>query len=229
MRGEPGIQAQAETGGGLGDGFPAGLGVGTEFLTFNEGDALVAQLLKMAEGEFGGALVIEKDVADAVGGIVSGNGEDGDGEVVTPGSVDGDQSIDEAAHEELGIFLDEIGAVVVAGDQIEIALFQKMVFDAAHDEGGVTFADLGDEDSDGETALGAGVAGGETGTVIEFAGGGENAFLGGAGDGVGDAGAVEDQRNGGWGQPEMVGKQSEGDTPGAVVCFAGGAGGFPGR
>lgn len=82
--------------------------------------------------------------------------------------------------------------MAVAGDEIEVAFLEKIVFDAAHDRGGIAVADLGYDDSDGKAALGAERAGEEIGAVLEFSGGGEDTVLGLLGDGIGNIGAVDD-------------------------------------
>src|SRR5215471_9317439 len=99
--------------------------------------------------------MIEDDVDDALDIVVAGDGDDGDGEVEMPGRVDGNQSVDGALEEHAGIFVDEVGAMAMAGDEVEVAFLKEVVFDAAHDGGGVSVADLGDDDADGEAALGA--------------------------------------------------------------------------
>ena len=104
-----------------------------------------------------------------------------------------------------------------------------MVFDAAHDEGGIAFADLRDKHTHGKAALGARVTGGETGAVIQFAGGGKNPFLGLMWNGVSQQSTIENQRNGCGRQLEMVGQQSKGDVPGAEVRRARGTEGFLAR
>ena len=93
--------------------------------------------------------------------------------------------------------------MTVAGDEVEVALLEEKVFDAAHDGGGVAVADLGDDDADGEAALGAQGAGKEVGSILEFSGGGEDAVFRFLGDGVGDRGAVDDQGDGGGGERQV--------------------------
>ena len=77
-----------------------------------------------------------------------------------------------------------------------------MVFDAAHHERGVAFADLRDKHSDGKAALSARVTGGEAGTIIQFASRGKNPFLGLTWNGVSYRSTIENQRN-------CCGRQSE--------------------
>ena len=148
--------------------------------------------------------MVEDDVGYALDFVVAGDGDHGHGEVEVPGSVDGDEAVDGAFQEHARIFVDEIGAVAMAGDEVEIALLQEVIFDSAHDRSGIAVADFGDDDADGKAALGAQGAGKEIGAIFEFAGGGEDAVLGFLRNGVGDAGAVDDERDGGGRKSEVL-------------------------
>src|SRR5437763_1780311 len=86
--------------------------------------------------------------------------------------------------------------MTVTGDKIKVALLQKMVFDAAQDQGRVSLADFRHHDADSETALGAQRARKKIWTVIELARGCKDAFLGFLRDGVCDRRAIDDQRDG---------------------------------
>src|SRR5215470_5265848 len=121
--------------------------------------------------------MVEHDVDDALDVVVAGDGDNWHGEVQVPRSIDGDQSVDGALEKHARVLVDEVGAVAMAGDKVEVAFLQKIIFDAAHDGGGISVADLRDDDTDGEAALRAQGAGKKVGTVFEFSGGGENAVL----------------------------------------------------
>jgi len=54
-----------------------------------------------------------------------------------------DETVDGAFQKHARILVDEIGAMAVAGDKVEIALLQEVIFDAAHDGSGIAVADLG--------------------------------------------------------------------------------------
>ena len=88
------------------------------------------------------------------------------------------QPVDRAVVEELGVFIDEIGPEAVAGNEVEIAFLQKVVFDSAQDSDVIALADLRHEYADGETASGTETACKEIGTIVQFASGRENQFLG---------------------------------------------------
>src|SRR5262252_10307335 len=97
--------------------------------------------------------MVEHDVDDALDVVVAGNGDDGDGEIEAPGCIDGDQSVDGALQKHARVFVDQVGAVAMAGDEIKVAFLQEIVFDTAHDGGGVSVADFGNDHADGEAAL----------------------------------------------------------------------------
>lgn len=147
--------------------------------------------------------MVEDNVGDTFDIVVPGHGDHGHGKVETPGSVDGDEAVDGAFHENVRVFIDEIGAVPMAGDEVEVTLLQEVIFDAAHDGSGIAVADFGNNYADGKAALRAQGAGKEVGTIFEFAGSGEDAIFGVLGDGVGDGRTVDDKRDSGGGKGEV--------------------------
>ena len=174
--------------------------------------------------------MIQDNVGDALDVVMSGHGDDGHREVEIPGGVDGDETVDGAFQKHARILVDEIGAMAVAGDKVEIALLQEVIFDAAHDGSGIAVADLGDNDTDGKTALGAERAGKEIGTIFEFAGGSEDSVFGGLRDGIGDARAIDDQGDGGRGKCEVLRQLFQahgfaGGACGSIGARLGGSGG----
>ena len=200
------VDGQAELAGDTLDVGPADRGVRTEFLSFNKGDLAVAKVIQVLEGDFGSAVMVQNNVDDAADVVVAGNSDDGDREVEVPGRVDGNEAVDGTLEKHAGVFVDEVGAMAVAGDEVEVALLEEIVFEAAHDRGGVAVADLGNDNADGEAALGAQGTGEKIRTVLELAGGGENAILGLLGDGIGDVGTIDDERNGGGRKAEVIGQ-----------------------
>jgi len=69
-------------------------------LAFHEGDASVAEVVEMLEGEEGGSVVVEHDVRVALELLVSGDGDDGDAEGFVEGGVDEKEAVDGALGEE---------------------------------------------------------------------------------------------------------------------------------
>ena len=156
------------------DGLPAHLRIGTESLALDKCDVSMAQADKMIQGKVGSEVVIEDYVDNAGGFVVAGDGDHGEAQLEAPRSVDCDHSLDRAVEEQPGIFVDEVGAMVVAGDKIEIPCLQESIFDSAQNHSLVAFADFRNQDPDRKTALHTERAGKKVGAVIEFAGGGEN-------------------------------------------------------
>ncbi len=204
LRYQAGIDDQAELLGGALDVGPASLSVGAELLPFDECDLTMAEVEEVLQCYLSRTFVVEDDVGDTGDFVVSGDGDDGQREVEVPGGIDGDEAIHRSLLEHTWVLVDQIGTVAMAGDEVEVTLLQEIVFDAAHDGGGIAVTDFGDDDSDGETALGAQRAGEEVGTIFEFAGGGEDAVFGLLRDGVGDAGAVDDEGDGGGRKIEVL-------------------------
>ena len=116
--------------------------------------------------------------------------------------------------------------MAMAGDEIEVSLLQEIVFDSAHDGGGIAVADFGDDDSDGEATLSAQGAGEEIGTIFELAGGGEDAIFGVLRDGIGDAGSIDDQGDGGGGEVEVLREFFEAHRPAGGMGRVGGLFGY---
>jgi len=98
--------------------------------------------------------VVEHNVGHAFHVVVPGHGDDGHGKVQVPGGIHGDEAVHRAFEEHARVFVDQIGAVAVAGDKVEVPLLEEIIFDAAHDGRGIAVAHFGDDDADGEAALG---------------------------------------------------------------------------
>src|SRR5258708_16061950 len=137
------------------DGGPSHCGVGAEFLSLDECDLAVAEMKKVLQCYLGGALVVEDNVGYAFYVVVAGHGDYRHGEIQVPGGIHSYQAVHRSLQEHAWIFVDEIGAVAVAGDKVEVSLLEEIIFDAAHDGSGVPVAHFGDDDADGEAALGA--------------------------------------------------------------------------
>lgn len=161
-------------------------------MALDEGDAAVAESGEVIEGVACGGEVVELDGDEALAVLVAGDGDDGHGEVVVHGGIDRDDAFDGAREEEARVSLEEIGAVVVADDEVEIFLLEERIFNAAEDGGGVAFADFRNHDADGEAALVAELARNGIGFVVEERGGLQDSFLSFWRDAVFDSGIVHD-------------------------------------
>src|SRR5258708_26357816 len=134
---------------------PSHLGVGAEFLSLDECDVPVAEVEQVLQCYLGGSLMVEHNVSYAFYVVVPGHGDYRHGEIQVPGGIYGDQAVDRSFQKHAWIFVDEIGAVAVAGDKVEVSLLEEIIFYAAHDRRGVPVTHFGDDDPDGEAALGA--------------------------------------------------------------------------
>lgn len=204
LRHQAGIDDQAELLCGTLDVGPTALGVGAEPLPFDECDLTMAEVKEVLQCYLGRTFVVEDDVGYTGDLIVTGDGDHGQREVEVPGGIDGDEAIHRSFLEHTWVLVDQIGTVAMAGDKVEVTLLQEVIFDAAHDGGGIAVADFGDDDSDGEAAQGAQGASEEIGTIFEFAGGREDAVFGLLRNGVGNAGTVDDEGHGGGRKIEML-------------------------
>ena len=115
----------------------------------------MSKLGKVFERDLGGSHVVEDNIGDTFHMIVARHGNDRNGQRESPRGVDGDQTIDGTLEEEPGILINQVSAVAVADDEIEISFLEEMVFDSTHDGSRITIADFGHDDADGETTLSA--------------------------------------------------------------------------
>jgi len=152
----------------LGDRLPTGLRVGAEGLAVHVGDLAMAETVEMPEGEFGGAMVIEDDVGDAMELGVAGDRDGGCRRGAFEVGVDCEDAVDAARLEELGVFGDEVFSVAMVCGEEEVALLHEDVCGSAEHLGVVAFAEFGEEDADslGFEALEG--SGDEAGLVAEL-------------------------------------------------------------
>ncbi len=80
--------------------------------------------------------------------------------------------------EQLRILFDQIGSETVAGDEIEVAFLQQVIFNSAQDCDVVAFTDFRHQYANRKAALGAKTARKKIWTVVEFSRCSENRFLG---------------------------------------------------
>lgn len=193
---EPGVNGDAEFGADFADGIPADCGVRTEALALDEGDAAVAERGEMVEGVARGGEVVEFDGDDAFAVFVAGDGDDGNLKVVHDGRVDGDDAFDRTGEQQTRVAFEEIGAMTMTDDEVEVFFLQESVFHAAEYGGCVAFADFWNHDADGEAAFVAKLTCDGVRFVIEERGGLEDTLLGFRGDAVLVTGSVHDAGDG---------------------------------
>ena len=126
--------------------------------------------------------------------------------------------------QERRVFLNQVGSVAMADDEVEVALLEEVILDPGKYQGGVTFADLGNDHANGEASFLAQRSGHQIRTVVQLASGGTHTFLGAGGDGFGTGRAVDDQRDRRGRQSKMGGEFLQADGRGGQWCA--GDGGF---
>ena len=127
------------------------------------------------------------------------------------GGVDEDEAFDGAIHEEARVLFDEIGLAAVTCGEVEVALFNEVLFDAAENLHGVAVTEFGNEDADGEGLAFAQGAREEAGTVVEFCGSLSNAVARFLRDGADSGSVVQDQRDGGRREVEVLAQGAQAD------------------
>ena len=99
----------------------------------------------------------------------------------------------------------------MARDQIKIAFVQEMVFDSAHHHGSVALAHLGNHHPMVKLRYVRRERAKEIWAAVKFARRCEDAVLGFLRDGVGNGGAIDDQRDGGGRESEVLGELLKAD------------------
>ena len=133
--------------GGCLDRLPAGFGIGGKGLALDDCDLTVSQGDEVTDGEVGGLLMIEGDAGDTLvrfrardahGGKVHLRGESG---------VDRHKTVHSALGERGKGALDDLEAVVMADEQVEVTSLLQAGFQARKDQSRVAFGDLRNEDT----------------------------------------------------------------------------------
>src|ERR1700730_9493652 len=83
--------------------------------------------------------VIQHDIAHAFGVMMARYGNDGHGGTAAPGRVDQDDAVDRSFEQQLRVLVNQVGAMAMTGNEVEIALLKKTVLDATHHERGIPF------------------------------------------------------------------------------------------
>ena len=131
----------------MADGLPARFRIGAELLALDDRDAGVPQACEMVEGELGGAAVVECDVGHIF--LLQWTGDCNRGQVryLMQNGVDSDYPVDRSLFEHSHRTLDEICAVVVAVEKVEVSSLEQGLFDTCENKSCVAFRNLGNEDT----------------------------------------------------------------------------------
>ena len=187
-----GRDGQLEIAGNRHQAIPAIVRVGAVAAAAHEGDLAVSELVEMAQGKLGGALLVEDDVGDAFDFAMAGDDNGGENaEALFKRRIDKDEAFDGAIHEKSRVLFDEVGLAAVARGEVEIALLDKVLFDAAEDLHRVAVTEFGNEDADGESlALAQGPCK-KAGAIVELGSGLRNAVAGFLRDGADSGGVIQ--------------------------------------
>ena len=126
--------------------------------------------------------------------------------------VDKDKALYGSIQKEARVLLDEIGFATVTRGEVEIAFFDKVLFDTAEDLHGVAVAEFGDEHPDRKGLALAQGACEEAGSVVEFGGSLNHPVARVLRDGADSGSIVEHKRNRGRRKVEVLteGAQTDG-------------------
>ena len=178
----------------------------------HEGDFAVTELIEVAQGKFGCALLIEDDVRDAFDFAMAGN-DDGreNAEAFFEGGIDKDEAFNGAIHEEARVLLDEIGFAAMACGEVEVAFFNEVLFDPAEHLHGIAVTEFGNEDADGESLAFAQRAREEAGAVVEFGRSFNDAIASFLRNGTDAGSVIQNQGNGGRREVEVLAQCAQAD------------------
>jgi hypothetical protein len=132
------------------------------------------QVAKVRKRERSASFFIEKNIGNARKPMMAGNRHRRKWRQGVEIGVDGEDSVDTAGPQEVGIRLDEIFAVAVMNGEVEVALTHKEIADSGKDLGMVSLPQFGEKDADGLHAHTLKLACDHAGLVIELLGSGPN-------------------------------------------------------
>jgi hypothetical protein len=112
--------------------------------------------------------------------------------------------------------LDEVIAVVVADEEVEVSGLQQTLLQPGEHQRSVALGDLRHQHADGQRVAAAQRPRQHVGPVVEVLGGGEDALLGGLGDGLGRGRAIENTRDSRRRQAKVVGDHLQAGRPPAT-------------
>ena len=191
------------------DAFPAVLGVGDGVRAAHERDAAMAKRMQMVERLFHRQVMVENDVGDVFGRAVSGDGDHRHRHLnLVGGRVEQQKAIHGALHQHARVLFNQFALPVVAGGEVEVVRCGQLLHHAAHDAGKVALAQVGRQHAYAHGLALPQRAGKVVGPVVEALGGLDDPVAGLLGNGLGGRGVVQDQRNGGLRELQVLGKHS---------------------
>jgi hypothetical protein len=131
---EPGQDVESKTGGDFVNGFPPCRRIGTELLSFDEGDAPVPEFRQVAKRELGGAIVIQDNAGYGISANLSRNFDHRGRQIARARSVNSDDSVDRPRYQKARILIDKVRQMAMARDKIKISRAQQMTLNSAEYE-----------------------------------------------------------------------------------------------
>src|ERR1700720_4987351 len=110
---------------------PANGGVGARGMPFHESDLFVTQLREMCERESRREIMIQNNVGHPFCGAMAGHRDGGEFQLLSDGSVGGDETLDAARHQHLRVSMKKLGIVAVDNCKEEVIMLSQIFFDAA--------------------------------------------------------------------------------------------------
>src|SRR5262249_21729955 len=122
---------------------PAEVGIGDCARAAHESDSPVAEFVKVNQRRFHGLVVVEDDIRDILNRAVRGDRYDGNRYSYLVGrSVQKQKTIDRTLHQHARILLDMFVLPVVARSEVEVVRSCKLLDNAAHHAGEISFAQI---------------------------------------------------------------------------------------
>ena len=127
------------------------------------------------------------------------------------GCINEDEAFDGAIHEQARVLFDQVGFAAMTCGEVEIALFNEVLFDTAENLHGVAVTEFGNEDADGECLAFTQRAREEAGTIVEFGRSFNDAIASFLGDGTDAGSVIQNQGNGRRREVEVLAKCAQAD------------------
>ena len=127
----------------------------------------MTQAVQVLDRQGGGSPVIELDVGHAARFAMPRHGHGGDAERMRQRRIDRDQAFDGARHQHMLQALDQLRAMAMADDEVNVFLLEQWLLDAAEHGRRIAFGDLRDHHADRKRAAVAQAARQHVGPVPE--------------------------------------------------------------
>src|ERR1700744_6155698 len=104
------------------------MGVRAELLPLYERDLPVSQLVQVGKRHADRRGVIQLEIGDVLHPLMAGDSNDGDGQTPFERRIDRNQSFNGSREQQPGIVAQQVGAMMMAYDKIEVAGLQQSRF-----------------------------------------------------------------------------------------------------